>query len=327
MANTLKTGGIHTVSGQWNLSKAHVSGNLSNVLVNHLNPATDVLLINKNNIGSPTAINASKIVKEATINRLYATDSSQVADVPIAKWINEAAYIYGNHSISGATRLESVSLYNDLRVNGSVNGILWQPENLLLRETDQTSKGSLLVANNFPEQQRIYSNNVENLWVDDINGLPVNELLLNKAQNRPNLHVESQLIFTQQLSVGEYDVGANDLLDGGYKWKRGIDSNDIELRENVAAIKDRFSSKYRTNTILYHTTPFQPTDPPKVLKNMILLQKLPHKASHLEIIKAGNQDVLAIWDEKSMEVIYYTWQLDKQHFELSSSELCSFIRK
>lgn len=254
VANTLKTGGIHTVSGQWNLAKAYVSGNLSNVLVNQLNPATDVLLINKNNNGSPTTIDAPKIVKEATINSLYATDSSHVADVPIAKWINEAAYIYGNHSISGVTRLESVSLYNDLRVNGPVNGILWQAENLLLREADQSSNGSLLVANNFPEQQRIYSNNVENLWVDDINRLPVNELLLNKAQNRPNLHVESQLIFTQPLSVGDYEVGTNDLLDGGYKWKRGIDSNDIELRENVAAIKDRISSKHKThNKIIFIT--------------------------------------------------------------------------
>ncbi|XP_017105993.2 uncharacterized protein clos [Drosophila bipectinata] len=300
VANTLKTDGVHTVSGQWNLSKAYVSGNLNNVLVNQLNPANDVLTINKNNIGSLTTIDAPKIVKEATISRLYATDSSQVADVPIAKWINEAAYIYGNHSISGTTRLESVSLYNDLRVNGSVNGIFWQPEKLLLRDTNQSSNSPLLVANNFPEQQRIYSNNVENLWVDVINELPVNELLLNKAQNRPNLHVEGQLIFTQPLSVGEYEVGNNDLWDGGYKWKRGVDSNDIELRDNVAAIKDRFSN------------------PPKVLKNMIL-QKLPHKSNHLEIIDAGNKDVLAIWDENTKEVIYYNWRLDKQRFELNSS--------
>jgi len=193
-------------------------------------------------------VEALKTVTSATINRLHSTPGSRVAEVPLVQWINEAAYIYGNHSVSGTTRLDNVNLYNDLTVKGTVNGVLWQPDKLLLRDKEQDVRGSLLVANSLPESRRIFSNNVENLWVDSVNGLPVNELLDNKAQNRPDLHVESQLIFTQPLTVGLYEVSnGNGLLDKYYKRKRGIDAiaNEAwqQLQENVAAVRNRLDSK------------------------------------------------------------------------------------
>lgn len=248
VANTLKTAGPHTIIGKWTLPEASVSGNLNKVLLNQLNLATDVLKINQDNASDPTTLEAPKTVNSATINRLYITPDSQVADVPLAKWINEAVYIYGNHSVAGVTRLENVNLYNDLRVKGLVNGVLWQPDKLLLRDKEQEVQGSLLVANNLPEQQRIFSNNVENLRVDLVNGLPVNELLVNKAQNRPNLHVESELVFTQPLIVGNYELGNdNGLLGKYYKRKRDVGSNSVEdlqqLQDNVDAVMNRLASK------------------------------------------------------------------------------------
>ncbi|KAH8270837.1 hypothetical protein KR018_006377 [Drosophila ironensis] len=297
VANSLKTAGVHTVTGQWNLSKASVAGNLSNVLVNQLNLSNDVLRISNNPDYPPPNIEAPKFVSSAVITDLYVTSDGRVANVPVSKWINEAAYIYGNHSIAGLTRLESVNVFNDLGVAGPVNGIHWQPDNLLLRDKNQSLQGSLLVANNLPEEQRIYSNNVENLWVDSVNGLPVNDLLENKAQNTPNLHVESQLIFKQPLTVGHYEVGSdNGLLDEGYKWKR--ETNAIDLRENVAAVKERLQN------------------PPKVLNNFAVLQKLPHKSARLEIL----EDALAIWDADTQDTTTYTWQPAQQLFVRNSSE-------
>ncbi|KAH8400751.1 hypothetical protein KR009_000744 [Drosophila setifemur] len=310
VSNTLKTAGVHTISGQWKLPEASVSGNLNHVLVNKLYLVDDVLRLSKNNVSKspPTTIEAPKIVSSASINRLYLTPSSQVALVPLAQWINDAVYIYGNHSIAGVTRLESIHLYNDLGVKGAVNGISWQPENLLLRDQEQHAQGSLLVVNSLPQQKRILSNNVENLWVDSINGLPVNDLLVNKAQNRPNLHVESQLVFTQPLTVGQYQVGnENGVLDPSYKWKRGVETNDIDhwhqLKENVDAVKVRL------------------TKPPKVLENFALLQRLPHKSTLLEIVSSETEDLLVIWDRETNQTIYYTWQPEEHLFARNSSKL------
>uniref|UniRef100_A0A6P4EBK3 LOW QUALITY PROTEIN: uncharacterized protein LOC108040825 n=1 Tax=Drosophila rhopaloa TaxID=1041015 RepID=A0A6P4EBK3_DRORH len=308
VAHTLKTAGVHTISGKWELPEASVSGNLNNVLINQLNLADDVVRIPQNNDSSNPSltIEALKIVKSATINRLTITPESQVAEVPMSKWINEAAYLYGNHSIAGTTLLDNVNLFNDLSVKGPVNGILWQPDTLLLRDKDQDVQGSLLVANSLPEQQRILSTNVENLWVDSVNGLPINELLVNKAQNRQNLHVESQLIFTQPLTVGHYEVGnGNVLLDNDYKRKRGVNRNAIEnwdqLQKNIDAVKNRLGK------------------PPKVLENFVLLQKLPHKASRMKIISLANDDVLTIWEQESNETVIYIWHPDKQLFTLNST--------
>ncbi|KAH8234407.1 hypothetical protein KR038_009118, partial [Drosophila bunnanda] len=306
VANSLKTAGPHSISGKWSLPEVSVSGNLNNVIVNQLNLATDILRISQDNASDPTILEAPKTVNSANINRLFVTPDSQVAEVPLAKWINEAAYIYGNHSIVGVTRLENVNLYNDLRAKGPVNGILWHPDKLLLRDKEQEMQGSLLVANSLPEQQRIFTNNVENLQVDFVNGLPVNELLVNKAQNRPNLHVESQLVFTQPLTVGHYELG-NGIgpLDKYYKSKRDVDSNSVEdfqqLQENVDAIKKRLAK------------------PPKVLENFALVQQLPHKVDQLQLYSSGNDDILAIRERDSGEVISYAWHPEKQRFVAISS--------
>ncbi|XP_017066585.1 uncharacterized protein LOC108104812 [Drosophila eugracilis] len=307
VGHTLKTAGAHTISGKWHLGEASVFGNLNNVLINQLNLVDDVVRIPENNSSnSPCTIQALKTVKRANISRLYITPESQVANVPLAKWINEAVYLYGNHSITGTTRLDNVNLYNDLVVNGPVNGIIWKPENLLLLDNDQEVQGSLLVTNSLPDRQQIYSNNVENLWVDSVNGLPVNELLANKAQNRPNLHVESQLIFTQPLTVGQYDVGnENGLYDNYFKWKRGTSANTLKswqkLQENIAAVKSRL------------------TNPPKVLENFSLLQKIPHQASEMKMISLNNSDILVVSEQRSNKLFFYAWDPDKQLFSRNSS--------
>ncbi|XP_017027163.1 uncharacterized protein clos [Drosophila kikkawai] len=305
VANSLKTAGPHTISGKWTLPEALVSGNLNKVIVNQLNLAADVLRISKDNASYPTILEAPKTVDSASLNRLYVTPDSQVAEVPMAKWINEAAYIYGNHSIAGVTHLENVNLYNDLRVKGPVNGVLWHPDKLLLRDKDQEMQGSLLVANSLPEQQRIFTNNVENLQVDFVNGLPVNELLVNKAQNRPNLHVESQLVFTQPLTVGHYELG-NGIgpSDKYFKRKREVDSNSVDfqqLQENVDAVKNRLAK------------------PPKVLENFALVQQLPHNVDHLQVYPSGSHDILAISERDSNKVISYAWHPDKHRFVTVSS--------
>ncbi|EDW89529.2 uncharacterized protein LOC6528783 isoform X2 [Drosophila yakuba] len=250
VAHSLKTAGSHSISGKWKLTEGLVLGNLNHVKINNLNLANDVVRIpHYNDSGnSPMIIEALKTVQSSIINRLHTTPESQVAEVPVAKWINEAAYLYGNHSIAGTTRLNNVNLYNDLTVKGPVNGVLWQTDTLILMDKEQDVPGSLLIANSFPEQQRVMSNNVKNLWVDFVNDLPVNEFLVSKAENRPNLHVESQLIFTQPLTVGHYDSGnGNGFLDNYYKKKRGVKTNDIQewqqLQENVAAIKNRLTSR------------------------------------------------------------------------------------
>ncbi|XP_017012150.2 uncharacterized protein clos [Drosophila takahashii] len=307
VAHSLKTGGVHAISGKWDLKEVSVKGNLKNALINQLNLVDDIVRVPENNSSmSPLTIEARKTIHSATINYLHNNPASLVAEIPLDKWINEAAYIYGNHSIAGTTRLDNVNLYNDLIVKGTVNGVPWQSDKLLLRDQKQDIQGSLLVANNHPVRQQIFSNNVENLWVDSVNGLSVNELLANKAQNRPNLHVESQMIFTQPLTVGHYEVSNdNELMDTNYKRKRGISTNGIDLwqqlRKNFAAVKNRLSK------------------PPKVLENFALLQQLPHEASDIKTISSENNDFLAVWERNSSQVILYIWHPDKQLFARHSS--------
>ncbi|XP_030242675.1 uncharacterized protein LOC108653218, partial [Drosophila navojoa] len=300
--NSLKTSGPHTITTQWRLPAALVGGDINNVRINQLNFVDDVL--RKDNPGV-TVIDASKRAQIATIKRLFATPSSTVANVPIAKWINNTVYTYGNHTIAGTTVMETLNLYNDLRVVGPVNGVHWQADQLLLCDREQYIRGSLLVKNALPEQQRILSSNIEELWVDNINGLNVNELLVNKAHNRPNLHVASQLIFTQPLSVANYELG--DVLDGNNKWKRGVEAvnNWHQLNEQVAAVQQRL------------------TAPSFVLEGFALLQQLPLNASRLELLQepSSNTEVLAIWHRyQDMEQLNaYAWQSEEQKFMYNAS--------
>ncbi|XP_033149166.1 LOW QUALITY PROTEIN: uncharacterized protein LOC108594674 [Drosophila busckii] len=265
VSNTLKTAGTHTVTGQWHLPEATVQASLHHVSINQLNLVDDVLRSDNRGI---TTITAPKYVKSAAIKRLFATPSSTVAGVPVAQWINNTVYIYGNHSIKGTTILESVNLYNDLRVAGTVNGIHWQPDQLILCNQEQQIPGALVIDNTLAEQQRILSNNMEELWVDRIDGLDVNELLENKAHNRPNLHVESKLIFSQPITVANYEFsGVPENV--GRKLKRGVHANKLEdwsqLDEELAALQERLAeSAYVLDSFtLVHkqnVTDFQPSE-------------------------------------------------------------------
>ncbi|EDV98107.1 GH22859 [Drosophila grimshawi] len=304
VANTLKTAGEHNVTGHWSIHEAHVPGDLNNVLINQLNLVDDVL---RNDTKGVTLINAPKTATSAIIKRLFATPTSTVCNVPVAQWINNTVYIYGNHSIAGTTILETLNLYNDLRVVGPVNGIHWQPDQLMLCDKDQQLAGSLLIENALPEQHRILSSNIEELWVDRINGLNVNELLENKAHNRPNLHVASQLIFAQPLSLANFEPTA------GYKWKRGVSKgkNSLEdwqqLAEHVAAVQQRLA------------------EPAYILKNFAVLQQFPFNVSQLKTLYDQDlkQDVLGIWhtDKRGVQhVERYVWQAQLEQFEYNASK-------
>jgi len=220
-----------------------VAGNLKNVSINQLNLVDDIL---RNDTKEITLIDAPKIVENSTIKRLFATTISTVANVPVAQWINDTVYIYGNHTIAGTTILETLNLYNDLRVMGPVNGVKWQPDELLLCDQPQQIAGSLLVENSLPEENRILSHNIKELWVDQINGLTVNELLANKAHDRPNLHVSGQLIFSKPLTVSNYELGDVPAASGN-KYKRNAITNAVEdwqqLGEHVGAVQQRLTGK------------------------------------------------------------------------------------
>ncbi|KAH8384888.1 hypothetical protein KR093_011414 [Drosophila rubida] len=295
VANTLKTAGEHTITGQWTLPEVQVSGDLSNVLINQLNLVDDIL---RNDTSDVTVINAPKTVESATIQRLFAANTSTVAGVQVAQWVANAVYIYGNHSIAGKVVIDSLNLYNDLQVNGTVNGIHWQPDELLLCDLSQEVSGSVLINNTLPAENQILSHNIKELWVDQINGLSVKELLSNKAINRPNLHVAGQLIFTKPLTVANYEL--DETAANGNKWKRGAASNAVEdwqqLSQHVAAVQQRL------------------TDPSFMLENLKLLQQLPLNASHLEVL---GQDALAIWHANSQgeqQVDVYEWQQSEGRF-------------
>ncbi|KAH8418592.1 hypothetical protein KR222_003032 [Zaprionus bogoriensis] len=311
VSHTLKTSGAHTITGQWRIPEAHVAGNLHGVLINQLNLVDDIL---RNDSSEIITIEAPKFAERASIQRLFATPDSLVAQVPVVQWINNAVYIYGNHSIAGTTILETLNLYNDLCVKGPVNGFHWQPQQLLLREQDQQIRGSLQVHNTIAAQQRLLSHNIAELWVDRINGLPVNELLANKAHNRPNLHVASQLVFTQPLSVANYQWGDVTPIYSSPKWKRGTQPNAGEdwrqLSQQVAAVQQRL------------------TDATYVLDNFELVQFLPLNASHLELLKFADQDagqdLLGIWHtngEGVQQQDVYNWQPSQQSFKHNPGKL------
>ncbi|XP_060653669.1 LOW QUALITY PROTEIN: uncharacterized protein LOC132789585 [Drosophila nasuta] len=280
VSNTLKTAGLHNITRKWNIPDAIVLGDLNNVLINQLNLVDDVL---RNDTNEVSVIGAPKTVETATIQRLFATNASTVAKVPVAQWINDSVYIYGNHSIPGKTMIYTLNLYNDLEARGTVNGIRWQSDELLLCDQAQQIAGSLLIDNTLPHDNRILSNNIKELWVDQINGLMVEELLKNKAHNRPNLHVAGQLIFTKPLAVANYELG--EMAANGNKWKRGASSNAVEdwqqLGQHVAAVHQRLK------------------EPSFVLENFKLLQQIPLNATQVEVM---SQNTLAIWHTNSKGV-------------------------
>ncbi|XP_012155603.1 uncharacterized protein LOC101460460 isoform X2 [Ceratitis capitata] len=311
VANTLKSDGPSEIRGGWSLVNALIQGDLGNVQINNLNLAQDVLRLDM-----PCApITAPKHIKAANIQKLYTAASSTIQGVPIANWMQSAVYVHGNHTINGNTTLNTVNMYNDLRVLGTVNDISkFGEKTLMLRNIPkQILHGDLYINNLLPKDGRILINSFENLRANSVNGEPMDEFFAQYAKISRNVTVEGNLVFMQPAVAQQYLNRA----EHGIKSKR---SSAIKGRRNHVSEMPNWNAMFAMAEELkkfakasYNT-----------LDGFDIAQTLAITATELVHIKLSEEtdvvvDVIGAIDEnnKTSPLQYYQWsQAEKQFYPM-----------
>lgn len=231
VTNTLKTSGPHEVRASWSLVSALIQDDLENVQINNLNLAHDVLRLD-----TPCAqVTAPKHLKSTNIRKLYTTSSSTVNGISITDWMQTAIYVEGNHTIHGNISLNTVNIYSDLSILGTVNGISnFGEQTLLLRKIPkQILHGDIHINSLLSENRGILVNSFENLSVNGINGQQVDEFYKQHANISKDVTVDGNLVFLQPLMVREYHNRAASEI----KWKRNISTvNQIVDKNKMTEI-------------------------------------------------------------------------------------------
>uniref|UniRef100_A0A0K8V1F0 Closca n=1 Tax=Bactrocera latifrons TaxID=174628 RepID=A0A0K8V1F0_BACLA len=311
VANTLKTDGSHEVRASWSLVSALIQENLDNVQINNLNLAHDVLRLD-----TPCApVTAPKHLISANIRKLHTTTSSSINGIPINDWMQTAIYVQGNHTINGNITLNTVNMYKDLSVLGTVNGISnFGEQTLLLRNIGkQIIHGDIYINSLLSKNRGILVNSFENLSVNSINGQQLDDFYVEIANISKVVTVDGNLTFLQPLVVQEYHNRAT----SDSKRKRNISTvNEVVDNEitEMPTWKDILTSvqqlKWFVDASYY------------ILNTFKIRQKIPVNATKMVHFKLNEEDkntmdIIGIMNENNEHspIMYYKWSLTEEQFQ------------
>ncbi|KNC21683.1 hypothetical protein FF38_09796 [Lucilia cuprina] len=309
--NTLKTSGPHIISGNWSLLEAIVQGNLNGVLINNLNLVDDIVHTVKP--VQAYQLKALKTFKNAYIENLYADPFSYVNKVPIAKWINEAVYLYENYTIRGVTSIDSLNVYNNLMVLGKLNNISFNENSLLLQNTEQHIPGHMKIVSHLAAEKRFLTNNIENLYTDFINRQYITEFIENLVPASTTTEIKSHLVFNHPLKVEKYEgpegfLTQNQWLKRDLNEQQQIVRNYMESNENIEDfIKVREYLKNITKTQVYKLDHFDVIQTIDIQAEEVFTLSLKFDSKIV--------DILVAFSAKGENATIYEWNLDKQQFE------------
>jgi len=173
---------------------------LNNVLINGVNLAKDVL---RNDLPQHQTqeILSSKHFHQAHIKKLFMKQGSKINNIDIAKWIEETVFIYENYTIYGKTQIENLQVFNNLIVLGEINNKTINPLTTMVKDKPQIINGNFTITNLLPQQQKFLTNNIANLYIQNINDRPFKDILNKCIVKNSTIKIPGRLRFKKLLKI------------------------------------------------------------------------------------------------------------------------------
>ncbi|KAL5288129.1 hypothetical protein ACFFRR_008779 [Megaselia abdita] len=221
---TFKLDTDQTIYGQWEFSKAVVEGCLTNSRINDLVLSKDLV---RSDI-TWNYIDALKVFENATIQSLSPDPRSHLNGIDLFNWVSNAALSNENFTIKGPLKVDSIVGNGDIEVHGTVNGRYITKDHILTNYDDQEIKGSVkLVTRN---SHTIMSNTINELNVQNINGVNINEFFENLVEVddlNSTIVVDGNIEFKNQVLAEKFICKINAESEDDI-WENNLDSDETE---------------------------------------------------------------------------------------------------
>lgn len=172
------------------------------------------------------------------IENLICEGPCTVQDVDLMVWMSTAATTTGNFTIQTPVVIENVTVFSDLAVFGTVNGIKFDRGSLFLKHDRQHIASDVLIRSKFAPQNRIIPVYFENLAVGQINGQNVDDVVLNGVIRGQRVNANGKLTFTKPLKVTNLFTQGNLVYGADIQGKLeqlenvgNVQSLDVQFRE------------------------------------------------------------------------------------------------
>uniref|UniRef100_A0A182N2V7 VWFD domain-containing protein n=1 Tax=Anopheles dirus TaxID=7168 RepID=A0A182N2V7_9DIPT len=235
------------ITGKWQFHDMKIHGDFHVQTLNGYNVETE-LLRNDVTAGNFTA---SKRFRELHVESIVCAPPCVIQEVDMDEWYANGLRLRGNQTVEGTLRIVNGVITSNLEVLGTVNGLHFDAEHLMLKSIPQTVNGTLRIVTKFPKENKIFPLVFESLHAHAINGKDVEKFLKNVAlveQNPLTVNIpvtfagpleadetlfESDMVFgvnvTQLLQRTAYTSGVKELASQ----VRSLNSVNDKLAENV----------------------------------------------------------------------------------------------
>uniref|UniRef100_A0A182Y9F7 Uncharacterized protein n=1 Tax=Anopheles stephensi TaxID=30069 RepID=A0A182Y9F7_ANOST len=188
------------IGGRWQFHDVEIHGDFNPKTLNGYDVETD-LLRKDVPVGNFTA---AKRFRELHTESIVCAPPCVIQGVDMDEWYANGLRLRGNQSIEGTLHIHDAIITGNLEVLGTVNGMQFDAQHLLLKSLPQNVNGTLRLVTKFPKENIIFPLVFESLNATAINGRNVEQFMTNVALISQNpLIVDIPVTLVQPLEAEE----------------------------------------------------------------------------------------------------------------------------
>nr|XP_040233615.2 uncharacterized protein LOC120956299 [Anopheles coluzzii] len=291
------------ITGKWLFHHAEVHGNFDVETLNGYNVKTDLL---RNDAPSGN-FTAAKRFTQLHVESIVCAPPCVIQDVDMDEWYANGLRLRGNQTIEGTLHIRNGIVTGNLEVLGTVNGMRFDAEHLMLKSLPQHVNGTLRLVTKFPKENKIYPLVFEALQANAINGKDVEQFLKNVAlAGQTPLTVNIPVTFVQPLEADEtvfegdmvFGVNVTQLLQST-SYRKDINELASQVR-SLNSVNDKLAeSVFENSPVFSH---FDKMKPLAVQAVRMLVLNLP--------VHPGPMDLIAVHSaepNRPSAIDFYHW--------------------
>uniref|UniRef100_A0A182WDY6 Uncharacterized protein n=1 Tax=Anopheles minimus TaxID=112268 RepID=A0A182WDY6_9DIPT len=193
------------ISGKWQFHDVEIHGNFKPKTLNGYNVETDLLRVDVP-FGNFTA---AKRFRELHAENVVCAPPCVIQGVDMDEWYANGLRLRGNQTIEGTLHIKDGIITGNLEVLGTVNGMQFDAEHLLLKSVPQNVNGTLRLVTKFPKENKIFP-----LVFESLNAKAINEKDVEKFMNNVALISQNPLIVNIPVTLVEPLEAEETILEG-----------------------------------------------------------------------------------------------------------------
>lgn len=277
--------GTQTIRGEWKFVDINIGGRLRSTRINNLDFTNDIVRFSRPEMN---IVRATKTFNDLSIRHFACREHCTVMGVALGEWIGNAVLRNNNYTVQGTIYLRN-SVISHVEALGTVNGMRFGADSILLKRKQQRINGNVYIGNETMPLQKL---TFDHIYLNYLNGHNFGDFEKSLVQRpspmqRPIVaSVIGNMRFTEPVTIGNLECFGQ--------------VNGVNFSSLGASEYNRMNELYRTMIPELSTMAdaFVGAAQAKIFDRMVLRQTLSPKAIQklfkLNELQRSNGDTLYV---------------------------------